>query len=150
MAGRRTDRERRTGRGDRGERRLTSQRLDRLLNRLFTQPLGQEEAEAILSELAPVAGQLVLPLVNLLNSPDPHTREMASHALIQLRPPTAVGSVRALLDRPTTSDTARLAAFAILEGLGEAPDPERLLGSLHDPETLFERSMDDLLASLER
>ncbi len=131
-----------------GRRPLTAERLDLLLNRLFTQKLRQEEAEAILEELAPAAAELVPSLVNLLNSPDARTRETASQVLIHLRHPAVAVSVRRLLERPGASDAARLAAYATLEVMGEAPDAQALLGSLQNPESLFERSLDDLLASL--
>jgi hypothetical protein len=148
MADRRSDGPSRAKRRDSTGRALSPRRLNELLNRLFTQDLRQDEAEAILAELVPVATELVSPLVNLLNSPDPHTRETASQVLIHLRPASASASVRVLLDRPGTSDATRLAAFTTLEVMGEAPDAERLLGWLNDPETLFERSLDDLLANL--
>src|SRR5437588_13101811 len=103
---------------------LTPRRLDTLLSRLFTETLSREEAAAILDELAPAADTLVTPLVNLLCSPDAHTREIASQTLVDLRPPSAGESVRALLERPGLADATRLAAYTTLEGMGQAPDPE--------------------------
>src|SRR5260370_30615819 len=128
---------------------LTPERLDVLLGRLFTEELRQDEAETILDELAPAAGELVTPLVNLLSSPDSQTRETASQILVDLGHPSAAGSVRTLLSRPGLADSTRLAAYTTLELMGQAPDAEALLSSLADPASLFESSLDGLLASLE-
>src|SRR5260370_5457050 len=127
---------------------LTPKRLDALLSRLFTEELREDEAAAILAELAPAAGELVTPLVNLLSSPDSHTRELASQILVDLDHPSAAGSVRALLERVGVSDATRLAAYTTLEAMGQAPDAEALLSCLADPASLFERSLDDLVVNL--
>jgi hypothetical protein len=127
---------------------LSKERVDIALNRLFTEDLRLDEAQPLIDELRPIAVELVASLVNLLNSPDRKTRTTASALLSTFEERAAVPLLRQLIDNAGASDAAKLSAYSVLQTLGVDLKPEAFIGSLRDPETLFESGLEDIVSIL--
>src|SRR5438067_4568263 len=126
----------------------SKERVDVILNRLFTEDLRRDEAQTLIEELRSVAAELVPSLVNLLNSPDRKTRTTASALLSTFEQQEAEPLLRQLIDNLGASDAAKLSAYSVLQTLGDALEPEAFIGALRDPESLFRSGLEDILQIL--
>jgi Flp pilus assembly protein TadD len=107
---------------------------------------GGPERRRLLRQLRTAGNAAVPSLVRSLASPHEPEASWAFFLLARLGGARVISRVHALLEDATVADEAKARALALLSDL-EAPVPKEV--ALHDPEALLERSVRDLVGSLD-